>query len=144
MSRSRYADNGTRRRALRARVLQAHDRCAICGLPVDKAVRTPHPLSAEVDEIVPVSKGGSPLAFDNLQLAHRCCNRWRSDRSMRYVKELRAAALARFGAFGSPLAFVDAVTALEKQSKALKASSRARHPGCKAAGQGRCRCSREW
>ena len=74
----RYA-NGHQRRKVRARVLAAYDVCAWpwCewpGQPVDKNLPTPHPLSAEVDEIVPVSLGGDPLAFDNLQLLHRICN----------------------------------------------------------------------
>lgn len=31
-------------------------------------------MSFEVDEIVPVSKGGDPLDFSNTQPAHRACN----------------------------------------------------------------------
>jgi 5-methylcytosine-specific restriction endonuclease McrA len=31
-------------------------------------------MSFEVDEIVPVSRGGNPLDFDNTQPAHRICN----------------------------------------------------------------------
>ena len=31
-------------------------------------------MSFEVDEIVPVSKGGDPLDFGNTQPAHRICN----------------------------------------------------------------------
>jgi 5-methylcytosine-specific restriction endonuclease McrA len=46
----------------------------LCGHPIDKSLKTPHPLSAEVDEIVPISKGGSPIARDNVQLVHRACN----------------------------------------------------------------------
>lgn len=72
-SNPRYA-NGTARRKLRARVLAAYDHCALCGQPVDKTLRTPHPHSAEVDEIVPVSLGGDQLAWANVQLAHRICN----------------------------------------------------------------------
>lgn len=55
--------NGWRRDQLRRRVLAAYDTCAICGRPVDKTLRSPHPLSPEVDEIVPVSRGGDPLSF---------------------------------------------------------------------------------
>jgi 5-methylcytosine-specific restriction endonuclease McrA len=33
-----------------------------------------------VDHIIPVSKGGHPSDLSNLQLAHRCCNRQKSDR----------------------------------------------------------------
>lgn len=71
--------NGHQRRKIRARVLAAYDTCALCGLPVDKSLRTPDPWSAEVDEIVPVSRGGSPLDWNNLQLTHRRCNRLKSN-----------------------------------------------------------------
>ena len=32
--------------------------CGICGKPVDKELKYPHPLSACVDHIVPIAKGG--------------------------------------------------------------------------------------
>ena len=73
--------NGWRRDQLRRRVLAAYDTCAICGRPVDKTLRSPHPLSPEVDEIVPVSRGGDPLSFANCRLTHRRCNRLKSNRS---------------------------------------------------------------
>ena len=48
--------------------------CALCGKPVDKTLKWPHPLSKSVDHIIPVSKGGHPSDIQNLQLAHLCCN----------------------------------------------------------------------
>ncbi|WP_242358631.1 HNH endonuclease [Bifidobacterium pseudolongum] len=78
--------NGARRRQLRARVLAAYDTCAICGQPVDKSLRTPHPLSPEVDEITPVSRGGDPLSWDNARLTHRRCNRLKSNKSDDYAR----------------------------------------------------------
>lgn len=69
----RYA-NGARRRAIRARLLATQDVCALCGRPIDKSLKTPHPMSAEVDEIIPVSRGGDPLDIRNCQLVHRICN----------------------------------------------------------------------
>lgn len=66
--------NGHRRRQLRARVLREEHDCALCGQEVDKTLTTPDPWSAEVDEIVPVSRGGNPLDRTNTQLAHRICN----------------------------------------------------------------------
>ena len=78
--------NGWRREQLRKRVLAAYDVCAICGQPVDKTLHTPHPLSAEVDEIIPVSRGGNPLAWDNVRLTHRRCNRLKSNRSDEYAR----------------------------------------------------------
>lgn len=75
----RYA-NGHRRRELRTRVLAEETHCAICHQPVDTALKTPDPWSAEVDEIIPVSRGGDPLARDNTRLTHRRCNRARSNK----------------------------------------------------------------
>lgn len=66
--------NGHRRRQLRRRVLAAYDVCALCGDPVDKKLPRLDPGAPEVDEIVPVSMGGDPLAWSNVQLAHRICN----------------------------------------------------------------------
>ncbi|PND58120.1 hypothetical protein CRM90_09010 [Mycobacterium sp. ENV421] len=77
MTNPRYA-NGARRRALRARILREEDTCGICGHDVDKELLTPHPLSPEIDEIVPIAHGGDPYDRDNCRLAHRVCNRCRS------------------------------------------------------------------
>lgn len=74
----RYS-NGSRRRALRARILATETHCAICGDEVDKTIPTPDPYSAEIDEIIPLSKGGDPLSRTNTQLVHRHCNRTKSD-----------------------------------------------------------------
>lgn len=70
---NRYA-NGHRRRQIRAWLLATQDNCALCGRPIDKTLKTPHPMSPEVDEIIPVSRGGSPIDRNNVQLVHRCCN----------------------------------------------------------------------
>lgn len=66
----------------RRRVLATQTICGICGKPVDFSYKFPHPLSPTVDHIIPVSKGGHPSDMDNLQLAHRCCNREKSDKIM--------------------------------------------------------------
>lgn len=71
---------------LRRRVLAAYDVCAICGKPVDKTLRSPHPMSAEVDELIPVSRGGDPLSFANCRLTHRRCNRLKGDKSDEYAR----------------------------------------------------------
>ena len=54
--------------------------CGICGQPVDFGLKYPHPLSPCIDHIVPIAKGGHPSDIDNLQLAHWCCNREKSDK----------------------------------------------------------------
>jgi len=63
-------------------VLTTQEICGICGMPVDFSYKAPHPLSATVDHIIPVSKGGHPYDLSNLQLAHRWCNRWKSDKTV--------------------------------------------------------------
>lgn len=90
--------NGGRRRKLTRRVILSENTCGICGQPVDKSLdrlpgvhnpscRNPacsgcklHPLRAEVDEILPVSKGGSPIQRSNMRLTHRICNQRRGNR----------------------------------------------------------------
>ena len=66
--------------AARQKILKTQSVCGICGKPVDMSLKYPHPLSPTVDHIIPVSKGGHPSDIDNLQLAHRTCNRQKSDR----------------------------------------------------------------
>lgn len=66
----RYA-NGSRRRAIRERWKSIAAPCAICGRAIDYSLPAGHPMSFEVDEIVPVSRGGDPLDFENTQPAHR-------------------------------------------------------------------------
>ena len=75
----RYA-NSPARKAARRRLLYEQDHCAICGQLIDKSLKTPDPMSAEVDEIVPLSLGGSPISAENLQLVHRRCNQRKSNR----------------------------------------------------------------
>ena len=61
-------------------IYKTQEVCGICGLPVDKELKSPDPMSKTVDHIIPVSKGGHPSDLSNLQLAHRCCNRHKGDR----------------------------------------------------------------
>lgn len=58
----------------RRSILASSDVCAICGLPIDKSLRFPDPMSATVDHIIPVAKGGHPSDIQNLQIAHLICN----------------------------------------------------------------------
>lgn len=61
-------------------ILSTQSICGICGQPVDKTLKYPDPMSPTVDHIIPVSKRGDPVALENLQLAHRYCNRMKSDK----------------------------------------------------------------
>ncbi|MBQ7146009.1 MAG: HNH endonuclease [Lachnospiraceae bacterium] len=56
-------------------ILKTQRRCALCGQEVDKNLKYPHPMSASVDHIIPLQKGGHPSDLANLQLAHLYCNR---------------------------------------------------------------------
>ena len=96
----RYA-NYTARVNLRNRVKAMGLPCAICGKPIDYSLdwwvdpkdgtRTRHPWSYELDEIVPISKGGSPTDISNVQPVHRACNQMKGDgTTMRYKRYTRA------------------------------------------------------
>lgn len=43
-------------------------------------------MSFEVDEIVPVSRGGSPIDYENVQAAHRICNQRKGDGTRKGAK----------------------------------------------------------
>lgn len=49
-------------------------------MPIDYSLPAGHPMSFEVDEIVPVSMGGSPFDRDNVDAAHRICNQRRGNK----------------------------------------------------------------
>lgn len=99
----RYA-KGTARAKLRRRLRAEGRGCWICrafGRPdaIDYSLPARHPRSFEVDDLVPVSRGGDPTAYANVDAAHRECNIWRSNRSvgevLRIAKSYRAQAEAR-------------------------------------------------
>ena len=86
----RYALDYQARVKVRKRLLaMAPPICPLCGREIDYSLRTwqdpkdgkvkPHPMSPEIDEIIPVSKGGSPIDMDNLQVVHRVCNQRKRD-----------------------------------------------------------------
>ncbi len=71
--------NGHRRRQLRKQVLAEEDLCWLCGQPVDKTLPAGHPMAPELDEVQPVSLGGSPYLRENVRLAHRLHNQQRGN-----------------------------------------------------------------
>lgn len=71
--------NGSLRTKLRKRVLREETHCGICGEPVDVSLPHGYPQSPEVDEIIPVSKGGDPYDRKNCRLTHRLCNQRRGN-----------------------------------------------------------------
>ena len=62
------------------KIMSTQTICGICGKPVDMQLKYPHPLSACIDHIIPIAKGGHPSDIENLQLAHWTCNRTKSDK----------------------------------------------------------------
>lgn len=81
MSRSNpRCSNGHARRKLRARLRAERRPCHICELAIDYELPAGDPMSFEVDEIVPVSRGGDPLDYANVDAAHRICNQRRGNR----------------------------------------------------------------
>ena len=74
--------NGSRRNALRKRVEAEGAPCHLCGKDIDYSLPAGHPMSFELDELVPVSKGGDPLSRSNVAAAHRICNQRRGNRDL--------------------------------------------------------------
>lgn len=79
---SRYA-NGHARREVRAWLKAQGGPCHICGGAIDYTLPAGDPMSFEVDEIVPVSRGGSPIDRGNVAPAHRICNEKRGNKPLR-------------------------------------------------------------
>ena len=71
--------NGNLRNKIRARVIREEDNCWLCGKPVDKTLHYLDPQAPQVDEVVPVSKGGSPYDRKNCRLSHAICNQRRGN-----------------------------------------------------------------
>lgn len=76
MSNPRRA-NGHRRDQVVKRVKAEEDTCALCDGLVDKTLPHLNPMSAVVDEDIPVARGGSPYDRSNCHLMHRTHNRWK-------------------------------------------------------------------
>lgn len=84
---------GYRRDQLRKRIASLGLPCAICGRPIDYSLTTwidpkdgkrkPHPMRYELDEIIPISKGGSHIDPDNVQPTHRICNQRKGNKIVR-------------------------------------------------------------
>ena len=60
--------------------------CFICSQPIDYSLPAGHPMSFEVDEIRPASRGGSVIDPANVAPAHRICNERRGNKSVADMK----------------------------------------------------------
>ena len=72
--------HGPKRERLRKQVLREESFCWLCGEEVDVKLQAGLPQSPEVDEILPISLGGSPIDRANVRLAHRLCNQKRGNK----------------------------------------------------------------
>lgn len=96
--------NGSQRNKNRARMRAEGRECWICkafGRPaaIDYSLPAGHPLSFELDELIPVSKYqlgnySSPeqcaLDYSNNAATHKCCNNWRKNKTVEEVLEIAA------------------------------------------------------
>lgn len=74
LRRARKKTNGPVEKFLNVEVFERDDwLCGLCGEPVDKDLAWPDPMSASLDHITPLSRGGAHT-LDNVQLAHLACN----------------------------------------------------------------------
>lgn len=62
--------------------------CGICGNRVDRTLKWPDPMSATIDHILPLAKGGSHTRA-NVQAAHWICNVRKSDGVAGQAEQLR-------------------------------------------------------
>lgn len=62
--------------------------CQLCNKKVNKDLKHPHPMSATIDHIIPLSKGGTHET-KNVQLAHYLCNMKKGNRTTEYGEQLR-------------------------------------------------------
>lgn len=93
--------NSTLRNAVVKQVRREEHSCWLCKQPIEKwrwmlagqhgprckgsedkpcAGCKPDPMRGEVDEIIPVTRGGSPFDRSNCHLAHRICNQRRGNK----------------------------------------------------------------
>jgi 5-methylcytosine-specific restriction endonuclease McrA len=66
--------NTTTRDQHRRAIARTKPPCALCLEPIDYTLRSPDPLSYEVDHIVALANGGAD-DLPNKQASHRQCNR---------------------------------------------------------------------
>lgn len=59
--------------------------CMLCGKPVSRSRKSPHPMAPVVDHIIPVARGGTH-EYKNVQCAHHGCN---SKKSANMIGQLR-------------------------------------------------------
>ena len=78
--------NGAARARIKAKLIAetgGQPVCHLCGRPIDTRLPAGNPYAFEIDEVIPVSRGGSPFDVRNCRASHRLCNQRRGNRPMR-------------------------------------------------------------
>lgn len=70
--------NSTTQSRHRAAIRRTKPPCALCNSEIDYSLHYLDPWSFVIDHVVPLAKGGTDT-LDNIQAAHRYCNRLKSD-----------------------------------------------------------------
>ena len=100
MGQERY---GTQRGAYnrnRKKILATQSVCYLCGQPIDPTLKFPHPYSATIDHVIPISQDGDKTDIDNMRAAHFRCNRLKGNKM---PDELLAEKQKEVGNFDLPL-----------------------------------------
>lgn len=78
---ARWFRNHPEWRRARAIVIDRDDICYLCGIYIDKTLRSGW-MAKEVDHVYPVDLGGHPWDTDNLALTHMLCNNKKSNKTL--------------------------------------------------------------
>lgn len=63
--------------------------CLLCGQPIDKTLKAPHPMSRTLEHITPIARGGRH-DLDNLAFAHWSCNASKGAKTLEEYREWQA------------------------------------------------------
>lgn len=74
---------------IRKQVINEETHCHICLEEVDKTLKKPNPMAAQVDHLQPSSQSGTDDRT-NLRLSHALCNQKRSTKSIDEVRAVPA------------------------------------------------------
>jgi hypothetical protein len=85
--------NDGRAKQLRARLRREQRPCHLCGGPIDYQAHHLEPTAFQLDHLWQIANGGPAYDWNNVDAAHRACNRERSNK----VDELTIAIAAQYG-----------------------------------------------
>ena len=109
----RYANGYQRRKTVRWLKHQCRP-CWVCRLPIDYELPRQSRYAFQCDELIPVSRGGSPYEHDNVEATHACCNNWRKTKSVEEVNIIRSLVRKRFASWQTPTQFINYAKALKR------------------------------